>query len=94
VGEPVYYLNLPLFEKITVQTAGRQPLVIEVENYAPDRRYIQAARLNGRPLTRNWLTHQELAAGGSLVFVASDAPNLAWGTRQQWVSGAGSGWND
>ena len=89
VGEPVYYLNLPLFEKITLQTAGRRPLVIEVENYAPDRRYIQAARLNGRPLARNWLTHQELAAGGSLVFVASDAPNPTWGTRQQWVSEAG-----
>lgn len=88
VGQPVYYLNLPLFEKITLQTAARQPLVIEVENYAPARCYIQAARLNGKPLTRNWLTHQELAAGGTLVFVAADAPNPAWGLQQRWLSGA------
>jgi len=78
---------LPLFQQITLQTAGRKPLVIQVENYAPTRAYIQAARLNGKPLTRNWLTHQELAAGGTLVFVAADVPNKAWGTQQPWISG-------
>jgi putative alpha-1,2-mannosidase len=87
VGEPVYYLNLPLFQQITVQTGGRKPLTIKVENYAPNRVYIQAARLNGKPLNRNWLTHQELAAGGALVFVAADEPNKTWGTQQLWVAG-------
>ena len=86
VGEPVYYLNLPLFQQVTLQVAAKKPLVIQVENYAPGRRYIRAARLNGRPLGRCWLTHQELAAGGSLVFVAGDAPNESWGIQQPWVS--------
>ncbi|MGI4863765.1 MAG: glycoside hydrolase domain-containing protein [Janthinobacterium lividum] len=87
VGEPVYYLNLPLFQQVTLQVAAKKPLVIQVENYGPDRRYIQSARLNGRPLLRNWLTHQELALGGTLVFEASDTPNTAWGTQQRWVAG-------
>ena len=87
VGEPVYYLNLPLFPEITLQTGGLRPLTIQVENYAPTRAYIQAARLNGQPLTRSWLTHQELAAGGTLVFVAADAPNKDWGTQQLWIAG-------
>jgi putative alpha-1,2-mannosidase len=43
--------------------------------------------LNGKPLNRNWLTHQELAAGGTLVFVAADVPNKKWGTQQPWISG-------
>ncbi|WP_324670965.1 glycoside hydrolase domain-containing protein [Hymenobacter sp. GOD-10R] len=86
VGQPVYYLNLPLFRQIKLQVAAKQPLVIEVENYAPARRYIQAARLNGKPLNRNWLTHQELAAGGTLVFVAADEPNRTWGTQQPWIA--------
>lgn len=86
VGEPVYYLNLPLFQQVTLQVAAGKALTIQVENYAPNRRYIQAARLNGKPLRRCWLTHQELAAGGSLVFVAGDAPNQAWGTAQRWAA--------
>lgn len=87
VGEPVYYLNLPLFQQLTLQTGGRKPLLIQVENYAPNHTYIQAARLNGKLLNRNWLTHQELAAGGTLVFVAADVPNKNWGTQQPWIAG-------
>jgi len=86
VGQPVYYLNLPLFREVKLQVADRKQLLVQVENYAPARRYIQSARLNGKPLNRNWLTHQELAAGGTLVFVAADAPNEAWGRENQWVS--------
>jgi len=91
VGEPVYYLNLPLFRQLTLQVAAKKPLIIQVENYAPARRYIQAASLNGKLLNRNWLTHKELAAGGTLTLVASDTPNRSWGTQQQWISDAQAG---
>ncbi|MBO3271124.1 glycoside hydrolase domain-containing protein [Hymenobacter defluvii] len=86
VGQPVYYLNLPLFREVKVQVADKKQLVMQVENYTPTRRYIQSARLNGKPLERNWLTHKELSAGGSLVFVASDTPNETWGRENQWIS--------
>ncbi|UOG73305.1 glycoside hydrolase family 92 protein [Hymenobacter tibetensis] len=86
VGEPVYYLSLPLFEKLTLQVAPKKTLAIQVENYSPVRRYIQSAKLNGKPIERNWLTHQEIAAGGTLTLVAADTPNLTWGVQQQWIS--------
>jgi putative alpha-1,2-mannosidase len=86
VGHPVYYLNLPLFERVQLQVGTKQLLTIEVKNYAPVRRYIQEARLNGKPLTRNWLTHQELTSGGTLLLVASDTPNPDWGSQKSWVS--------
>ncbi|MBC6608798.1 glycoside hydrolase family 92 protein [Hymenobacter sp. BT188] len=88
VGSPVYYLSLPLFQQVKVQVAAKKQLVIQVEKFAPQRRYIQAARFNGKPLDRNWLTHEELAAGGTLILVASDMPNTRWGVKQQWVSDA------
>lgn len=86
VGQPVYYLSLPLFETVAVQVGPRKQLAVEVKNFAPARCYIRAAWLNGRPLHRNWLTHQELAAGGTLRLEAADAPNPAWGSEQPWVS--------
>lgn len=88
VGAPVYYLSLPLFQQVKLQVAAARQFTIQVENYGPRRRYIQAARLNGKPLHRNWLTHQELAAGGTLILVASDTPNTSWGLENQWLSDA------
>ncbi|QDA60420.1 glycoside hydrolase domain-containing protein [Hymenobacter jejuensis] len=86
VGSPVYYLTLPLFQELTLQVAAKKRLVIRVENYAPARRYIQAARLNGKAIDRNWLTHKELSAGGELMLVASDTPNTQWGLQHPWVT--------
>ncbi|MBC6991208.1 glycoside hydrolase domain-containing protein [Hymenobacter sp. BT491] len=86
VGAPVYYLTLPLFQELTLQVAAKKRLVIRVKNYAPARRYIQAARLNGKAIDRNWLTHKELSAGGELVLLASDTPNTQWGLQHPWVS--------
>lgn len=88
VGQPVYYLSLPLFPEVKMQVGAKNSLVIQTKDYAPKRRYIQQAWLNGKPLTRNWLTHRELTAGGTLLLQASDVPNPAWGRQNPWVSSA------
>ena len=84
-GWPVYYLSVPLFNEVELNT-GVKKFTIKVANYAANRRYIQSATLNGKPLNRNWLTHQEIIKGGTLVITASNEPNKAWGTQNQWVS--------
>lgn len=47
---------------MVVPTGDPTPLTIWVGNYASVRAYVQAARLNGRPLGRKWLTHATAAA--------------------------------
>lgn len=87
VGWPVYYLNVPLFSKVQLNpTGGGKTFTIEVKNFTNDRRYIKSATLNGKPLTRNWITHQELLQGGTLVMVAADQPDKNWGTQEQWIT--------
>ncbi len=88
VVAPVYYLTLPLFQQLTLQVSEKKRLTIRVENYAPARRYVQEVHLNGKRMDRNWLTHKELIAGGTLTLIAADAPNTNWGLRQQWLSTA------
>jgi predicted alpha-1,2-mannosidase len=49
------------------------------ENNGPSNIYIQSATLNGRPLNRAWLRHEEIVAGGTLRLVMGPLPNTDWG---------------
>jgi hypothetical protein len=35
--------------------------------------------LNGKPLAQTFLRHEQITAGGELVFTMSNRPNTAWG---------------
>jgi putative alpha-1,2-mannosidase len=39
---------------------------------------VASVTLNGKPLTRVFLRHQEILAGGELVFTMQAQPNKAW----------------
>lgn len=88
VGWPVYYLNVPLFKQVQFSWPGGKSFTINVTNYAEGRKYIQSVMLNGKKLNRNWLTHQEIMQGGTLMITAADKPNEQFGVSEQWVSDA------
>lgn len=90
IGWPVYYLHLPLLEEIWLEPAKGKTLHIKVENPGLNKRYIQRVSFNGEALDRNWLTHEELAKGGELIFTAADSPNKSFGLNDQWVSDMGT----
>lgn len=48
------------------------------ENNSPENVFIQSAKLNGRELTRSWITHAEITAGGDLIFSMGRKPNKEW----------------
>jgi putative alpha-1,2-mannosidase len=54
---------------------------IEARNNAPDHPYIHSVRWNGRPYSKVWISHAELAKGGHLVFDLGPKANLAYGSR-------------
>ena len=51
---------------------------IRAQGAAEGRFYIQSAKLNGKPLERPWIRHQEITAGGELELTMGAAPNKAW----------------
>jgi len=81
---PYYDLSSPLFSRITLRLDrryyGGREFVIEAHDNSPANVYIQSARLNGRPLGRAWIYHDEIVAGGRLEFEMGPKPNPAWGT--------------
>jgi len=70
LDKAVLHLN-PAFAK------GKEFTVI-AKNNSPQNPYIQSATLNGQPLTRSWISHDEITAGGKLVLVMGATPNQDW----------------
>jgi predicted alpha-1,2-mannosidase len=74
-GQPWYYVGAPLFEKSEVSVGRGRRFVIEARRTGEGDRYVQAARLDGRPLERAWITHRELVRGGVLELEMGPHPS-------------------
>jgi predicted alpha-1,2-mannosidase len=81
-GDNTYILGSPIFRRATVRLDPRfykgKTFVVETENNSASNIYVQEARLNGRPLSRAWITHKEVVAGGVLKLTMGATPNEAW----------------
>lgn len=80
-GEPVYAIGSPLFGKATIHLDNGKTFTIEAQHNSSGNKYIQSATLNGRPLNRTWLSHNEITSGGALVFQMGPDPNKKWGSN-------------
>jgi putative alpha-1,2-mannosidase len=82
-GDGVYQLTSPLFDKITIQLnpafARGKTFVIETVDNSATNLYIQSAELNGEPLERTWITHEEITRGGTLRLQMGPNPST-WGS--------------
>jgi predicted alpha-1,2-mannosidase len=75
----VYVIGSPLVSRATIQnTAAGTSFTVVAENNSRENVFIQNAKLNGRELTRSWLSHTDLMAGGELHLRMSAMPNKDW----------------
>ncbi|WP_167597723.1 glycoside hydrolase domain-containing protein [Leeuwenhoekiella sp. ZYFB001] len=86
VGSPVYYLTAPIFKEVNLNLATGKTFKISVRNYNKEHFYVKSATFNGKPLNRNWLTHEELTSGGDLIIETADTPNKDWGTKNTFIT--------
>ena len=80
-----YEIGSPLVEKAQIQLDPKyypgRTFTIIAHHVSRQNGYIQSAKLNGQPLNRSWISHSELAAGGTLEFEMGIQPNKSWGTE-------------
>jgi predicted alpha-1,2-mannosidase len=84
-GQDVYLLTPPMFREVSIRTPdGRGWATLRNANFDPEYNniYIQSAKLNGKPYTRNWITHDFFRKGGMLEFVLGPKES-EWGTRKE-----------
>lgn len=78
-GVPFYDIGSPLFEKITIHLDNSKVFTIKAINTSRDNKYIQSAKLNGRPLNRPRFSHDVIVNGGTLELIMGNRPNKEWG---------------
>ncbi|WP_200976396.1 GH92 family glycosyl hydrolase [Echinicola sp. 20G] len=79
-GMPMYVIGTPFFEHVKIDLGEGTILSIEAKNASKRNKYIQSAELNGKPLEKAWVTHEELLKGGKLVFEMGEKANKQWGS--------------
>ncbi|CAI7643894.1 unnamed protein product [Penicillium glandicola] len=84
-GQDVYLITPPYFKEVSIRNAlsGKVATIRNI-NFDPSYNsiYIQSAKLNDKPWTRNWITHGFFTEGGVLELVLGPKES-EWGTHIQ-----------
>ena len=78
-GSPEYSIGSPFFNHARIDLGNGKFFEIEAVNNAPGNKYIQSATLNGKPLNKPFIHHDEIMKGGKIVFEMGSKANRNWG---------------
>ncbi|MES2162406.1 MAG: GH92 family glycosyl hydrolase [Pseudomonadota bacterium] len=72
---PQYVVGAPLFKKVTLRLENGKTVVINAPANSDSKRYVNALKVDGKPYSKNWLSHAGLMQGAVLDFDMADQPN-------------------
>jgi len=78
-GSNEYVIGRPFIDRAVLNVADGKTFTIRAENLSQVNGYVGKVTLNGRVLERSFIRHEEIVAGGELVFTMQAAPNREWG---------------
>ena len=74
-----YVIGRPFVNHAVLHLPNGKQFAVVVDNLSDANGYVGSVRLNGKPLTRTYIRHDEIMAGGELHFVMQAKPNMQWG---------------
>lgn len=77
-GMPMYVIGSPTFKSAKLDIGNGKTFEVICQNYSPENKFIQSARLNGKEWNKSWFSHDELMKGGKLELVMGKNPNKQW----------------
>ncbi|HVJ36370.1 MAG TPA: GH92 family glycosyl hydrolase [Stenotrophomonas sp.] len=77
-GSNQYVIGRPFLPKATLNLANGRHFSVIAEGLDNRHIYIGEVTLNGKPLPRAWISHEEILAGGELRFRMQATPNKTW----------------
>ena len=80
-GNGIYTIGTPLFKEVKVNLENGKVFTVIAKNRTKENLYIQSATLNGKPLNKPFLKHEDIMNGSTLVFEMGPEPNKNWGVE-------------
>jgi len=77
-----YVFGTPLFDRASVQLGNGKSLVLEAKRSSPNDKYIQSIEFNGKPYSRAWFRHADVANGANILFKMGSEPNMQFGSEE------------
>ncbi|MFC5441508.1 GH92 family glycosyl hydrolase [Rhodanobacter ginsenosidimutans] len=74
-----YIIGSPVFDRVRLRLGNGKLFEIVARNNSDRNIYIQSASLNGKPWTKPWFSHVDIANGATLVLTMGPTPNKTWG---------------
>lgn len=71
-----YWFGSPLFDKAEIDVGGGKTFRIIADNNSNKNLYIQSITLNGKPHTKGYIEHKDIAAGGEMVMTMGAEPAI------------------
>jgi predicted alpha-1,2-mannosidase len=81
-GTPYYIIGSPTFPRATLRLENGKRFTLIAHGAGSQNRFIQSAKLNGQIYHKNWLSHEDIMAGGTLEVVMGPEPNTEWGSGE------------
>ncbi|MEO1033420.1 MAG: GH92 family glycosyl hydrolase [Bacteroidota bacterium] len=80
-GSNQYIIGTPIMDKATFNLENDNAFTVQTYDLSATNKYIEYVYLNGKPLDRTYITHEEIMQGGTLEFQMTDNPAI-WGSRE------------
>lgn len=80
-GQDFYYLLPPVFSESSITMENGKKIQIKANKKSPSASYVSSVKLNGMPLNRSWIKHDEIKEGALIEFELTDDPS-EWGLRE------------
>ncbi len=73
-GTDKYWIGSPNVDSAEITLSNGNTLSVKAVNQSAGNVYVKSVTLNGEAITGNYLTHEQLTAGGELIFTMSATP--------------------
>jgi predicted alpha-1,2-mannosidase len=71
----IYDLGTPTFSKVALKLPNGKTFTVDARNLSEKNFYVKSVSLNGKPLKKRQITHQDIMRGGTLTFEMSGSLN-------------------
>jgi predicted alpha-1,2-mannosidase len=79
-GSGEYAIGSPFFGSVKIRLPNGKTFSVVAQHCSRRNKYIQSARLNGKPLNKPFISHADVVQGGRLHLVMGERPNTEWGS--------------